>query len=117
MKEKRDFKTQLEQLKAAYPDLEQLPDEVVQAAAQGKDMVQAYADWLTHEKDDAKSVRQIKAENAVLKAENEKLKGEIAVLKQNAGAQQRAVGSGVQGGGMDKSDKTGFLAGLESGGW
>ena len=116
MNEMRDFKTQLEQLKAAYPDLEQLPDEVAQAAAQGRDMVQAYGHWLAQEKEGGKSVQQIQAENAVLKAENESLKREIAILKQNAGAQQRAVG-GVQGGGLDKPDKTGFLAGLESGGW
>ena len=112
--ENRDFKAEVEALKAAYPDLDHIPEEVAQMMAKGKSAKEAYEAWKAGESDQNKEIARLQAENAQLKAENEALKKEIGVLKQNASTSARAVVSGVRGDKVDKPRDNGFLVGLDS---
>ena len=99
----RDFRTEIQQLLEARPDLrgKQLPDEVVKAcASQGQNLLAAYS---------AYEVRQERAAADKLRKENE-------VLRQNAASAAKAPVSGTQGGGAtDVKPEDDFLRGFDDG--
>ncbi len=112
MNKQRNYQVELEQLKAAHPDLDHIPEEVAQRSAKGMNLLQAYEQWAA-----AVDVEAMQQENKALLEENEALKKEIAVLKQNALARARTVGGAGLGAGMEKPHNNVFLTGLETDSW
>lgn len=85
----RDFAREVEQLKALYPDIKEIPDEVAKAAAKGVPVLTAFLAY--REKQSAKTAAALKAENKV--------------LKQNAASAAKAPVKGVTGGGTASAKK------------
>lgn len=79
----RDFLAEAEQVRALYPEFQEVPEEVALEAAGGASLLQAYVHY-----------RQRNAER-----ESQALRQENAVLRQNAEASARAPLQGVTGGG------------------
>lgn len=97
MSSERDFVSEVRQLRALYPEVKEIPDEVALATADGTNLLTAY---LTYKG------RQSQKVAASLRRENE-------VLKHNAASAARAPVRGVTGGGATntKSDDP-FLKGF-----
>ena len=98
----RDFRAEVEQLKALYPEFKEVPDEVARAAAKGVPLLTAYLAY--RDKQSAKTAASLKKENRV--------------LKQNAASAAKAPVTGVTGGGSvtpKKSDP--FLKGFDADNW
>jgi hypothetical protein len=97
----RDFKQEVEQLKALYPDFKEVPDEVAKAVAKGAPLLVAYLAY--REKQSAKTAANLKQENKV--------------LKQNAASAAKAPVRGVTGGGevSAKPKKNIFESGFDAG--
>lgn len=93
----RDFVSEVQQLRALYPEVKEIPDEVALAAANGSNLLTAYL---------AYKGQQSQKAAASLKRENE-------VLKHNAASAAKAPVRGVTGGGATntKPDDP-FLKGL-----
>lgn len=108
MEEKRDLKMEIEQLKQAHPELEQMPEEVATAMMKGQPASEAYKDYLEGKKTD--SVKE-------LKRENEDLKKQIRILKQNADVAARSVVGSTTGCGSEEQRRDKFLDGLDSDEW
>lgn len=98
----RDFAAEVAMLKAARPEVRELPAEVVKACTDAnnpKHLMVAYAEY----------------EVAQQKAEAEKLRKENEVLKQNAASAARAPVSGTSGGGAtDTTPEDDFLKGFNA---
>lgn len=97
----RDFRAEVEQLKALYPEFNEVPDEVARAAAKGIPLLTAYLAYR-----DKQSVQTA----ASLKKENQ-------VLKQNAASAAKAPVKGVSGGGVAPKKVDNFLKGFDSDPW
>lgn len=98
----RDFRAEVEQLKALYPQLTEVPDEVAVAASKGVPLLSAYLAY--RDKQSAKTAASLKKENRV--------------LKQNAASAAKAPVRGVTGGGsvtVKKEDP--FLSGFDADNW
>ncbi|MBQ9330791.1 MAG: hypothetical protein IJ221_07435 [Oscillibacter sp.] len=78
-----DLRSQVEEARALYPDLQEVPEEVAQAVADGSGFVSAYSAW--RERETARSA-------AALRRENE-------ILRHNQEVLSRAPVRGVSGGG------------------
>lgn len=85
----RDFAYEIEQLKALYPDIKTIPDEVAKAASKGIPVLTAFLAYRD---------KQSEQTAAALRAENN-------VLKQNAASAAKAPVRGVTGGGTPSSAK------------
>lgn len=97
-----DFTTQLQQLKAVFPDFTAMPVEVMTAYANGADLLSAYSAYRVAQTEQA-------AKN--LKKENQ-------VLKQNAASLAKAPIKGVTGGGATAQPKEDpFLKGFDADKW
>lgn len=98
----RDFKAEVDQLKALYPDFKEMPDEVAKAAASGTNLLTAYLAYRD---------KQSTQTAASLKKENE-------VLKQNAASAAKAPVRGVTGGGATNTQpRSKLLDGFDSDSW
>jgi hypothetical protein len=98
----RDFKAEMEQLQALYPDFKEMPDEVARAAAKGVPLLTAYLVY--RDQQSAKTAASLKKENEV--------------LKQNAASAAKAPVRGVTGGGSTAPKKEdSFLKGFDSDEW
>ena len=89
----RDFAADMEAFKAAFPEVEQLPEPVAKQWAEGGDLTESY---LAHQR------RQEEAQD---------------VLLQNAQAAAHAPVRGSAGGVQTTRGSDSFLQGLESEGW
>ena len=78
----RDLRTEVEQLRALYPDIKEMPDEVAKAVSKGIPLLTAYLAY--REKESAKTAASLKKENNI--------------LKQNAANTAKAPVRGVTGG-------------------
>ena len=97
----RDFRTEVEQLKALYPEFNVVPDEVARAAAKGIPLLTAYLAY--RDKQSAQTAASLKKENQV--------------LKQNAASAAKAPVKGVSGGGVAPKKVDNFLKGFDSDPW
>jgi len=98
----RDFKSQVKQLKALFPDFKSMPEEVMQAYADGADLLSAYSAYRVQASE--KAAKSIKKENQI--------------LKQNAASAAKAPVKGVSGGGSTNQKKEDpFLKGFDSDNW
>lgn len=98
----RDFKAEVDQLKALYPDFKEMPDEVAKAAANGANLLTAYLAY--REKQTSKAAASLKKENEV--------------LKQNAASAAKAPVKGVTGGGATNTKpQHRLLDGFDSDSW
>lgn len=98
----RDFKAEVDQLKALYPDFKEMPDEVAKAVANGANLLTAYLAY--REKQTSKAAASLKKENEV--------------LKQNAASAAKAPVKGVTGGGATNTKPTpGILKGFDDDAW
>ena len=98
----RDFRAEVEQLKALYPEFKEMPDEVARNAAKGIPLLSAYLAY--REKQSAKTAASLKKENRV--------------LKQNAASAAKAPVRGVTGGGSVTPKKADpFLSGFDADNW
>lgn len=98
----RNFVEEIRQLRALYPDLKQLPDEVVRAASQaGVSLLDAYHAY--RDKQSAKTAASIEKENRI--------------LKQNAASAAKAPVKGVSGGGVAPKKSDPFVSGFDSTDW
>jgi len=96
----RDFKAEVDQLRALYPDFKEVPDTVAKAVANGVPLLTAYLAYRD---------QQHSAHTAKLQKENR-------VLKQNAAAAARAPVKGVTGGDTSApKEKDIFELGFEAG--
>lgn len=98
----RDFRAQVRQLKAIFPDFKSMPQEVMSAYENGADLMSAYS---------AYRVRAAEKASQAVKKENR-------ILKQNAASAAKAPVKGVSGGGatgVQKEDP--FLKGFDSDRW
>lgn len=86
----RNFASEVEQLKALYPDIKEIPDEVAKAASKGVPVLTAFLAY--RDKQSAKTAAALRAENNV--------------LKQNAASAAKAPVRGVTGGGTTSAKKT-----------
>lgn len=86
----RNFASEVEQLKALYPDIKEIPDEVAKAASKGIPVLTAFLAY--RDKQSAKTAAALRAENTV--------------LKQNAASAAKAPVKGVTGGGNPPTKKT-----------
>lgn len=101
-REIKDFRSQLRQLKAVYPDFTNMPKEVMDAYMNGADMLSAYSAYRVAQSE--KAAKSLKKENQV--------------LKQNAASQAKAPVKGVTGGGSTGGAKEDmFLKGFDSDKW
>ena len=91
--QQRDFTADMEAFKAAFPEVEQLPDPVAEQWAQGGDLTESY---LAHQR---------------------RQEEEQAVLRHNAQAAAHAPVRGSTGGAQSPKGNDSFLQGLESEGW
>ena len=78
----RDLRAEVEQLRALYPDVKEMPDEVAKAVSQGIPLLTAYLAY--REKQSAKAAASLQKENTI--------------LKQNAANTAKAPVRGVTGG-------------------
>lgn len=85
----RNFASEVEQLKALYPDIKEIPDEVAKAASKGIPVLTAFLAY--RDKQSAKTAAALRAENTV--------------LKQNAASAAKAPVKGVTGGGTASAKK------------
>jgi hypothetical protein len=99
--EVRDFRAEVEQLKALYPDIKEIPDEVARAAAKGIPVLNAYLAY--RDKQSTQTAASLKKENQV--------------LKQNAASAAKAPVKGVSGGGVAPKKVDNFLKGFDSDPW
>lgn len=98
----RDFKAEVDQLKALYPDFKEMPDEVAKSAANGTNLLTAYLAY--REKQTSKAAASLKKENEV--------------LKQNAASAAKAPVKGVTGGGATNTKpQHRLLDGFDSDSW
>lgn len=97
----RDFRAEVEQLKALYPEFGEVPDEVAKAAARGVPLLSAYLAY--RDKQSAKTAASLRRENEV--------------LKQNAAAAAKAPVRGVSGGGAAQKKPDPFLKGFDADPW
>ena len=98
----RDFDREFQQLHALYPEMTQLPNEVMSAYLKGADLLSAYSAY-----------RVAKSEQAVAS-----VKKENTILRQNAAAAARAPVKGVTGGGNTvEREKDDFEKGFDSDPW
>lgn len=97
----RDFRAEVDQLKALYPEVKQIPDEVAKAMTKGIPLLTAYLAY--REKQSAKAAATTKKENQI--------------LKQNAASAKRAPVKGASGGGATGQRTDNFLAGWDSDPW
>ena len=86
----RTFASEVEQLKALYPDVKEIPDEVAKAASKGVPVLTAFLAY--RDKQSAKTAAALRAENSV--------------LKQNAASAAKAPVKGVTGGGNPPTKKS-----------
>ena len=94
----RDFVREVQQLKALYPDLQEMPDEVAKAAVGGANLLTAYV---------AYREQQTRKAAETLEKENE-------VLRQNAAAAAKAPVRGITGGGAsDTKPRNNLLVGFD----
>ena len=78
----RDLRAEVEQLRALYPDIREMPDEVALSVSKGVPLLTAYLAW--REKGNTKTAANLRKENQI--------------LKQNAANSARAPVRGVTGG-------------------
>lgn len=97
----RDFRAEMEQLQALYPEFKEMPDEVARAAATGIPLLTAYLAY--RDKQSTKTAVSLKKENQV--------------LKQNAASAAKAPVKGVSGGGVEPKKVDNFLKGFDSDPW
>lgn len=98
----RDFKAEVDQLKALYPDFKEMPDEVAKAVSNGTNLLTAYLAY--REKQTSKAAASLKKENEV--------------LKQNAASAAKAPVKGVTGGGATNTKpQHRLLDGFDSDSW
>ena len=98
----RDFKAEVDQLKALYPDFKEMPDEVAKAVSNGTNLLTAYLAY--REKQTSKAAASLKKENEV--------------LKQNAASAAKAPVKGVTGGGATNTKPSpGILKGFDDDAW
>ena len=97
----RNFRQEVEQLKALYPEFKEVPDEVAKAVSKGAPLLVAYLAY--REKQSAKTAANLKHENKV--------------LKQNAASAAKAPVRGVTGSGdtATKPKKDVFETGFDAG--
>ena len=98
----RDFAAEVKQLKALFPKVEEIPDEVLNVAAT-KDISVVTAYLAYRENESAKAAESLKKENAI--------------LKQNAASAAKAPVKGVTGGGASSDKVDYFMKGFESDPW
>lgn len=98
----RDFAAEVTQLKALFPKVEEIPDEVLNVAAT-KDISVVTAYLAYRENESAKAAESLKKENAI--------------LKQNAASAAKAPVKGVTGGGASADKVDYFMKGFESDPW
>ena len=97
----RDLRAEVEQLRALYPEIKEMPDEVAKAVSQGVPVITAYLAY--RERQSAKAAATLQRENQI--------------LKQNAANSAKAPVRGVTGGDSTPPKKKslfeeGFDAGL-----
>ena len=98
----RDFMSEVEQLRAVYPDFKEMPNEVAKAVANGANLLTAYVAY--REKQTSKAAASLKKENEV--------------LKQNAASAAKAPVKGITGGGATNTKPTpGILKGFDDDAW
>lgn len=97
----RDLKGEVEQLKALFPDVKEIPDEVAQAAGKGISVLTAYLAY--REKQATKTAAALKKENQV--------------LRQNAASAAKAPVRGVSGGGAVQKKEDPALKGFDMERW
>jgi len=97
----RDIRAETQQLQALYPDLKEIPDEVVRTYAKGIPLLNAYLAY--RDQQSAKTAASLHRENQV--------------LKQNAASAAKAPVRGVSGGGVAPKKVDNFLAGFDSDPW
>ena len=98
----RDFAAEVKQLKALFPKVEEIPDEVLNVAAT-KDISVVTAYLAYRENESAKAAESLKKENAI--------------LKQNAASAAKDAVKGVTGGGASADKVDYFMKGFESDPW
>lgn len=98
----RDYAAEVTQLKALFPKVEEIPDEVLNVAAT-KDISVVTAYLAYRENESAKAAESLKKENAI--------------LKQNAASAAKAPVKGVTGGGASADKVDYFMKGFESDPW
>lgn len=98
----RNFVEEVKQLRALYPDLKQIPDDVVKTASQaGVSLLDAYHAY--RDKQRSKTVASVEKENRI--------------LKQNAASAAKAPVRGVSGGGVAPKRSDPFEKGFDSTDW
>ena len=97
----RNFKAEVEQLKALFPEVKEIPDEVARAAAKGVPLLSAYL--ALREKQSAKTAAALKKENQI--------------LRQNAASAAKAPVRGVSGGGAAQKPVDPALKGFDMEEW
>lgn len=98
----RDYRAEAEQLRALYPDLKQIPDEVVRMASKANvPLIQAYHAYV--DKQEKQRSRTVEKENRI--------------LKQNAASAAKAPVRGVSGGGVAPKRSDPFEKGFDSTDW
>lgn len=98
----RNFAEEVKQLRALYPDLKQIPDEVVRMAGQADvPLLNAYHAYV--DKQRSKTVASVEKENRI--------------LKQNAASAAKAPVRGVSGGGVAPKRSDPFEKGFDSVDW
>lgn len=97
----RDFRAEVEQLRALFPEVTEIPDEVARAAARGVDMVSAYL--ALKDRRSAETVAKLRKENQI--------------LRQNAASAAKAPVRGVSGGGAVQKKEDPALKGFDLEQW
>ena len=97
----RDFKAEVEQLKALFPEVKEIPDEVARAAAKGVPLLSAYL--ALRDKQSAQTAAALKKENQI--------------LRQNAASAAKAPVRGVSGGGAAQKPVDPALKGFDMEQW
>lgn len=97
----RDFKAEVEQLKALFPEVKEIPDEVACAAAKGVPLLSAYL--ALRDKQSAQTAAALKKENQI--------------LRQNAASAAKAPVRGVSGGGAVQKPVDPALKGFDMEQW
>lgn len=101
-KQPRNFREEVEQLKALYPDFKEMPDEVAREIAKGEPLLNAYLAY--REKQSNKTAAELRKENNI--------------LKQNAASAAKAPVKGVSGGGDSTPKRTDyFIKGFDDDPW
>ena len=98
----RDYAAEVTQMKALFPSVGEIPDEVLNVAAtQDIPVVTAYLAY--RDRENAKAAASLKKENAI--------------LKQNAASAAKAPVKGVTGGGVSPDKVDYFIEGFDSDPW